>query len=235
MYKYTTLFQSFKNILVPVDFTLTTEIAVRKTIELIDPGNSAIHLVHIILPKFSKNSDHNKIVAALLQWKTVINEIFPDVIVKMYIIQGKPVQEMITQKAEEIRPDLIIVAKNSNRKWFSFKKTIDAGKLATATHCAILAIKPGSVSNKIRSIVIPVASSIPARKLDMLVPLAARKKATVFLLSMMSEAHGFDDSSTSHALIETYRMLKGEVNCQVYHKIISGNNVARAVLQFAKT
>jgi hypothetical protein len=232
--KQITLLRSFKNILIPVDFSLTTEIAVRKSLELIDPDNSAVHLVHVLLPKFSKNNNQHKTVTELLKWKTIIDDVCPGLLIKMYIVEGKRVQETVIQKAEEIKPDLIIIAKKSNRKWFSFNKIIDVGKLATTTHCATLVIKPGSVKNKIRSIVIPVVSHVPARKLDMLIPLAARKKATVFLLSMMSEATGFDDSSTTHALIETYRMLKGEVNCQIYHQIISGNNIARAALQFAR-
>ncbi|MBS1916772.1 MAG: universal stress protein [Bacteroidetes bacterium] len=228
------MFRSFKNILIPVDFSLTTEIAVRKSLELIDPEGSTVHLLHVLLPKFSKSSHYDKTTTELLKWKKIIDEIYPGFPVNIHIVEGKHVEEAVIKKAEEIKPDLIIIAKNSNRKWFSFNKIIDAGNLATETHCATLVIKPGSVKNQIRSIVIPVVSRVPARKLDMLIPLAARKKATVFLLSMMSEATGFDDSSTTHALIETYRILKGEVNCQVYHKIISGNNIARAALQFAR-
>jgi len=226
--------RSFKNILIPVDFTLATEIAVQKSLELIDPVNSSVYLLHVSPTKSAKKNVGNGTIAQLLKYKTIIDEAFPGLLVQMSVVRCKNIQDAVAEKAEEIKPDLIIIAKNSNRKWFSFNKTIDPGKLATKTHCATLVIKPGSVKNKIQSIVIPVISRVPARKLDMLIPLAARKKATVFLLSMMSEATGFDDSSTSHALIETYRLLKGEVNCQVYHKIISGNNIARAALQFAK-
>jgi hypothetical protein len=36
-------------------------------------------------------------------------------------------------------------------------------------------------------------------------------------------------------LIETYRLLRADTNCQVVHKLISGNNFARSVLRFARS
>jgi len=40
----------FRTILLPVDFEISTEMAVKKTLELSDPGQTVIHLFHVQKP-----------------------------------------------------------------------------------------------------------------------------------------------------------------------------------------
>jgi hypothetical protein len=54
---------------------------------------------------------------------------------------------------------------------------------------------------------------------------------------MTSDLKDFElgDSSVTHTLIETYRLLKEDVNCQIVNKFISGNNVAKSMFRFAES
>ena len=70
----------------------------------------------------------------------------------------------------------------------------------------------------------------------MLTPFVSNKGTTIYLVSVMNkEANDLDYSSTSHALIETYRILKEAANCQIVHKLVNDNNLAKTLLVFAES
>jgi hypothetical protein len=231
------LMPAFKNILLPVDFTSNTELAVKKAIDFADSNGAVIHLLHIVKSKKHWNDPHVNEIFQLEQLAKLLHFTMQKVRVDAQILSSHSFENAIVEKANNIHPDLIIIAKNSNKKFFSLKKKIYPGSLAKKSRCAVLTVKPGSLDNKIKSIVIPVRSNIPKRKLELLVPLVWKKNITVYLVSMLDKLKGFDDydSSLSHTIIETFRLLKGEVNCQVFHEIVSGENVARTALRFAES
>jgi nucleotide-binding universal stress UspA family protein len=228
---------AFKNILLPVDFSSNTELSVRKAVDYVDADDGQIHLLHIVTPNKKPVAEFYSEFFQLEQLKKIFDHELNHVTIHRDILRGNSIQSAIIKKADEVHPDLIIIAKNSNRKLFPLRKKIFPGRLAKKSRCAVLTVKPGSLHNKIKSIVIPIRSNIPKRKLELLVPLAWKKNITIYLVSMMDKIKGFDDydSSLSHTLIETYRSLKGEVNCQIFHEFVHGENVARTVLRFAKS
>jgi nucleotide-binding universal stress UspA family protein len=228
---------AFKNILLPVDFSSNTELGLKKAIDYVDADDGQIHLLHVVAPNKKPVDELYSEYFRLEQLKQIFDHELNHVTIHRNIILGNSIQTGIIKKAEEVHPDLIIIAKNSNRKLLPLKKTIFPGSLAKKSKCAVLTVKPGSLGNKIKSIVIPIRSNMPIRKLELLVPLAWKKNITVYLVSIIDKLKGFDDfdSSLSHTLIETYRSLKGEVNCQIFHEFVQGENVARTVLRFAKS
>jgi nucleotide-binding universal stress UspA family protein len=229
---------AFKNILLPIDLSSNADLAVRKAIDLIDHDGSVVHLFHVAKSKgLTGNGYPEEQHFKLLQWKKLIEAKVPGAIANISITNGHSIERAIAQKAIEVNPELILIAKHSNKKIFSLKKTISSGSLAKRTKCAVLTAKPGSLDKKIKSIVIPVQSRIPKRKLELLVPLAWKRNTTVYLVSMLNKLKSFDnyDSSVSHTLVETYRLLKDGVNCQVFHKLVSGHNIARSILRFAES
>jgi len=163
-----------------------------------------------------------------------IRGIWPGIDVYTHIAFDSSVEQAIVKRAMEINPDLIVVAKHSYHKWLASLKTVSPVEIARKTHCAVLTMKPGSLHRKIKSIVIPVRSFFPRRKLQLLPSLANRKKVTVYFLSILNESNGYDGSSASHAFIETSKLLQDSVNCQLEHKLISGNSIAKDIFQFAE-
>jgi nucleotide-binding universal stress UspA family protein len=231
------LLQSFNNILLPVDLSWKTETAVTKAIELAGSRESVFHLVHVADPNtrmgsFFKEDKKTK----LNMYKETIERAVPGSLVNTYLIRGKPIEKIIIQTAKAAQPQLIILGRHANHNWFSFKKSISSSNIAKETHSAVLTIQPGSFLHKIRSIVLPIRSFIPTRKVDMLFPFVNNKGTTIYLVSVINEEAGdLDYSSASHALIETYRLLKEEANCQIVHKLIRGKNLARTLLQFSES
>jgi nucleotide-binding universal stress UspA family protein len=231
------LLQFFKNILLPVDLSWKTETAVTKAIEVAGPRGSSIHIMHVVDPERKTGSFFKEDKKTQLNiWKETIENATPGSEVDICLIRGKPIEKMIIQKAKEVHAQLIIMGRQANRSWLPFKKSISPSTIAKETHSAVLTIQPGVFQHKIKSIVLPIRSFIPTRKVDMLFPFVNNKGTTIYLVSLMNEeANDLEYSSASRALIETYRLLKEEANCQIVHKLIKGNNMARALLQFSES
>lgn len=232
-----TLVPAFKNILLPVDFTSNTDLAVKKAIVLADPEECAIHLVHVLKSKPSSNNGYPGKLMKLRELKLLIEISVPGVSVDILVVRGSSVEKAIIDTAASLKSELIIIARRSGKRLFSIWKKISPARLAKKSLCAVLTLKPGSENTKIKSIVVPFRSHIPKRKLDALVHLAWKKNPTVYLVAMMNELKEFElgDSSVTHTLIETYRLLKEDVNCQIVHKLIAGNNIAKSMLRFAES
>ena len=245
------MIESFKKILLPVDLGANTEVAIQKALQWSDATAAVIHLLHVAKnwpkanversaisfgnPPAKKLTGKGNAWSELEQWKNVMEEVKPAARVKIHLVAGPHVQQSIIELAGILNPELIIIAKSSNRKWFSVRKKIAPGLLAEITGAAVLTVKPGAMQESIDSIVIPVRSFIPRRKFDFLLPLVKKRKTKIYLLSLLDKRNELDDSAASNAFIETYRLLKDHVNCQIVHKLVTGQNVAKTILQFAQS
>jgi len=228
---------AFKNLLVPVDFTPNTELAVKKAIDMADKQTATIYLLHVLRSSANSTSEFEKKMIKLRELRLIIEISLPGSSVFINIIKGRSVERTIEETAIAVKTELIIIARHSGKKLFSFWKTISPAKLAKKTLSAVLTLKPGSENSEIKSIVVPFRSHIPKRKLEVLFHLAGKKNTTIYLVGMQNELKEFElgDSSVSHTLIETYRLLKEDVNCQIVHKLIAGNNIAKSMLHFAES
>ena len=112
---------AFDKILIPVDFSLNTEIAVKKAVELVGSDETVIHLLHVIGPGKTAKNQFREWVAErdLHQWKYKIQQAGPHIRVKIVILRGKPVLGTIVECATLLRPNLVIIGRHNNhRRWF---------------------------------------------------------------------------------------------------------------------
>ncbi|MEP6747016.1 MAG: universal stress protein [Bacteroidota bacterium] len=217
----------FKNILIPVDFSVNTEIAVKKGLELIETNDSIIHLVHIITSG-ERETGYKK----LNEWQASIQEKIPGLTVEIHLFKGLNVQHHIVTLAKKLLPQMIIIGKHNYHNWFSFLNTIDPDKLGRLTSCPVLTVKMGSLRNRVKSIVFPVKCFVPNRKIDMLITIARKYRARVYLVILVNPVNE-QPTPLYTAFIDTYRLLKASLNCPVEHTMVTGNNLAKASLDFA--
>ena len=177
----------FRKILIPADFTSNTEVAVQKAIELIQPHQSVLGLLHCMKPLWSFNIfsstgyfiapaseilTESEVENVMEQYALRIKEVLPDVDIRKIICTRGRVQKNIIQAIKELSPDLIIIGKRGGRRFINFSNLVDPGKIARKTGCPVLTIKRGSIAGKIKNIVLPVATRVPERKLDIAVGIA---------------------------------------------------------------
>jgi len=232
----------------PIDLGANTELAVKKTTELVNFASTTIHLLHILRADTINDSFHEEIpitsahkdcpgcsykIEQMKAWREIVHRLMPNAEVKLHLIRGSSIENIFIHKANETDSQLIIMAKQTGRKWLQLTNPVSPTDIARQTHGAVLIVKPGTFYNKIKSIVLPVRSFIPFHKVDMLFPLVYHKDITIYLVSVLDkDADGLDLSSASHALIETYRILKEEANCHIVHKQIKRHNLAKTLLDF---
>jgi len=234
----------FRTILLPVDFEINTEMAVKKALELSDSGQTVIHLFHVQKPAMPWNSiwgneisqadGENQIPSKLIQWKRLIEENYPDVKVVADLVYSMKIERSIIEKAKEIKADIIVIGKHSHHNWLPFMNTVFSNNIAKATGYPVLTFKPGSIYTKLRSIVVPVGPEVPQRKVDLIIALKQKFRITIHLVTVISKKQNANKFS-GYSLLETYRYLKDIVQCPLDHEVLHGENVAQSAFEYAKS
>ena len=234
----------FRTILLPVDFEINTEMAVKKALELSDPGQTVIHLFHVQKPTMPWNSiwgseifqadGENQVPSKLIQWKRLIEENYPDVKVVADLVYSMKIEKSIIEKAKEIKADIIVIGKHSHHNWLTFRNTVYPNNIAKATGYPVLTFKPGSIYTKLRSIVVPVGPEVPQRKVDLIISLKQKFRITIHLVTVISKKQNANKFS-GYSLLETYRYLKDIVQCPLDHEVLHGENVAQSAFEYAKS
>ena len=236
---------SFKNILLPVDFTFNTQVAVKKAMELIEPDDAVIHLLHVIKPPFSlplpiwnvKKTDDAlcaEVTQKLQQWKRVMEESLENIQVYYEVAVDADITRAIIAKAIQLKPDLILLGEHKQRSPFSFKRNVAPNRIALRTGFPLMILKPGCIYNKVKSVVVPVAGFTPQRKIELLMALKRRFRMRVHLVTIMDDRETGNDFS-AQALLDTYRILKNNLQFQVEYQVLHGTNRAKASLQYAQS
>jgi nucleotide-binding universal stress UspA family protein len=235
--------QSFKTILVPVDFSINTEVAVRKALEVVDKFRGTIHLMHVT-PQMKSNlitvvkksyRDEPKLPAEqlLLEWKRTIEDSIPTINVGISLEHHSSIQMSIEKKALQLKADLVVVGKKSNHFWLPFLNTVLPNELCEVTGSAVLTVKPGSLHNKIRTLVVPITTEVPRSKMDAIAALSRKTSLKVYLVTFSNENNIPADFSAS-ALLKVYQWLKESIHCQVEYSVLHGSNKAKALMLFAE-
>ncbi|MEP7376875.1 MAG: universal stress protein [Chitinophagaceae bacterium] len=236
----------FKSILIPVDFSSNTEVAVNQAIELACTSGSTIHLLHVVRPKtlwsvipvvnqsrssLMENYHAKKVMSKLDELKCAIEESVSYCKVNTYVTEGT-IYRNIQDAAKEIKPELIVIGKNSNHKYFSLSNSVCPNGLAKSTGYPVLTVMKNTDDTKIKIIVVPVGSFIPNRKIELVIELAKKYRAAIHLVTIPNEID-FKEAK-GNSFLETYRILKNGLTSPIEHHILKGNNLPKAILEYAK-
>ena len=220
---------SFNMILVPVDFTVNTEVAVRKALEIADLAKAQIHLLHV---ETNRDQGQNITEKKLCQWKTTIEETIPTIKVSYTIVQDSHVQAAIGEYADILKPDIIIIGKKAEHSWFPFLNTVIPNTLAIETGRAVLTVKPGAMHNRIKTLVVAVSDEVPGYKMETITALCKKFRIKVHLVAFLNEENTTTEFSTT-GLLKFYKWVRDTIHCPVDYAVLQGGNKARAMLNYA--
>ncbi|HEX2845153.1 MAG TPA: universal stress protein [Chitinophagaceae bacterium] len=227
----------FNTILVPVDFSVNTEVAVVKALELIEGAAAMIHLLHVqrrdVLQEFIKgnaNRNQEKVQSKLDELKERIRKLRPDVGISCWLTDSHSIEDAIVQEAERLNVDLIIIGKHSSNSVFTFSKTVLSSQIAADSGIPVLTVKPGSLNGPVKTVVIPVGPTFPWKKLELLDTWRHRPGFHIRLVSYLS--HEKDDAHSKESLLNTFRLLKTNWPGSVEYDVLRGNNQAKALLNY---
>ncbi len=238
---------AFNTILLPVDFSINTDVAVSKALEISAAGNCSLHLFHVyrimfpgvqryvrhLLTGYSRheiNAGINDANARLSGLKATIEKTRPDINVFNWACFDDAVEKAITEKAKRLHADMIIIGKNSHHNIFPFLNTVMPSRLAAASGIPVLTAKPGSMNKEIKTVVMPVGSHFPAKKVETLEALRKKSKLEVRLVTFFDDETDPDFSKQS--LLNVFRAVKSRLAAPVDYEVLHGNNKAMELLKY---
>ena len=237
----------FRKILIPVDFTFNSDIAISKALDLIDSENGQIILIHLIKPfvlprnffgphrtseTILPHPDQSECRGKMNDYKLRIQKRFPEVQVRTQIHDHMKLQEGIIQSAYLLTPDLILIGKCAGRHLVPFANRVFPARIARKTYCPVLTVKPGAMENKIKNIVLPITNKDSERKLDMAIRIANKFNAKIHLLSF--QASPDYENNEVGSLFESFRRIKEKVPLFVMPFPQQGNSFAKSTLSYAE-
>jgi nucleotide-binding universal stress UspA family protein len=239
---------SFDTILIPVDFRVNTDVAIRKALTLIGDTSPSIHLLHVpgvistssfgyyrYLSKYPFSSNVQQISEVkekLEEWQRYIRKTRPDISVCCWITYNKSVENAIIEKAKSIAADLIIIGKSSQHSLLPFLNTVVSSRIASQTGTAVLTVKPGAMSNTFRTVVVPVGPKFPEKKISILNSLGDKFFIHVRLLILAEKDDNPSQLQTS--LFSICRVLKNLSLNNFSYKILKSNTSGWDILNYCR-
>jgi nucleotide-binding universal stress UspA family protein len=237
----------FSRILLPIDFTPDTEIAVKRAIELIEPTGSSIHLIHIVNPfrivvsnpydarflfSLQRSNFYRQHKMKLEQWKQTLAETLDKTTVTAEMIISQSVEDVIVRRSKNIKPDLVIIGKHSFNSGLGIMNTVSPARIVSNSGCTVLTVKPSKFYSRNQIVVIPIGLCVPQRTIGAVASLSRKLHFVVYLVAI-PESISKPTNSSGQALLETFRILKRTPNCQVECRMINDTRLTKAARRFA--
>lgn len=226
---------TLNSILIPVDFSQKTDIAIKKAAGFSKWDETELHLLHVVKaghgPKHSFKLWEVEKQFFLLQEK--IKEQYPEANVKTHILQGHSVQRMILECVRLLRPALIIIGKADPPGRWSLFTGISPDAIAKKSNCPVLTVKPGSAESRTRVIVLPVCDFVPERKLEWAMLLARMFRAKVHLLAIPNP-NAVSEWPLPQVFLRAYDVLRANLHQPVEYCLTDEQDTAKATLNYAE-
>lgn len=223
---------AYNTILIPVDFSINTETAIFKSVEVANCEGALIYLLHVLpVSCIAKDALMNERKVSLQVLKQKIEKM-AHIRVECLIAFSDSVQEVIASKAEEIKADLVVIGKKSNH-WLYFLNTVAPDQLAVVVGKPVLTVKPGAARTSMKTIVVPVSNEVPYEKMNAVAALCHNLKLKVHLVTFVESPSDPNDASAS-SLLHVYQWLKNLMVCQIDYAVLKGSNRIKSILNYAE-
>lgn len=224
-----------------------SKIATEKALELIENEAGTIHLVALIptrkwwkryiYPKaFSRLQNltsrrNQQIDQHLEQLRESILEKHPNIVVKTATINEHIMSDDLIRYAREHRVDLAIVGNKRIENRFRLFHKDKMNELVNHTDIALLSVGKNSLNKPIKSILLPVTSFVPERRIQMTLAFAQQFNAHIHLVTLLDKT-----DTTSKIKVDafylTYKILV-EHGYSPQYKILQGTDSTAAFIRYA--
>lgn len=225
---------SFQNILVPVDFSPNTEVAVSRALDVIGKRAASLHLLHVQKGAvWSRNAagleDASK---KLWAWKEILEEAEPALSVHCEIHMSEAVEKSIRRQAAAVDADLIVVAKKPRHRLLRLCHTVNTARLAHQSGRPVLTVRPGSLNQAIKTVVVPVSEGAVKQKMEALALLCGRMRPVVHLVAFSEK--GTLSQQTTNTLLRLFKWIQDTLHCPVEYALLEGGRPARQLVAYAE-
>jgi nucleotide-binding universal stress UspA family protein len=242
----------FNNILVPVDFSNASELAIEKAIDIANHFKCNIHLVFApanrIGKKYGQRSSSNNgstIDGSTVDRSTVdaearlsqlqnryTTQLHPGLLIHSSLRKGNMNRAVIEYTLRH-NIDLVIIGKSGGLVRNLISGTYSINEITKHIECPVLTVRKDTASDKWMNIVLPVCSVLPIRKIMFASYLARKYNSRIHLLAMADDENGKSADSNKY-LSKAYQLLRDNTNLMIECHMIRGHNIADTTLRFAQ-
>lgn len=237
----------FDKIMIPVDFSLLSEIALNKAISIAIKCNSTeIHLVtvndssavgYLMTPEtgMALSLQSNNDQEMLLREKIIElgNSISKNYKIKIAgeVLPGAMVQ-VVNGYVSSHNIDLIVMATAKTTGFMEFIFGSDAQRITSRATCPVLTMDAHTLTGSVQKIIFPVEDFYPENKLQYAIELAQLFNAEIHLicLSEKSSSPVYNTYSIITHIVEIFE----EKKIRYKAKAAKGKNITEAILQYAE-
>ncbi|NCT92900.1 MAG: universal stress protein [Chitinophagaceae bacterium] len=238
----------FKNILIPVESVPQTQLALDKALELCDTAETTLHLVavlrnesvwerlfnnELITPdnlRFRKRRKQAERRLETLRGRLLTQ--VPDAVVTTTVILYSPLTDHITSFIRRHQIDLAIVGRQRSRKrWLDWLGGHPNDDITDKGNVPVLSVTPGCLKHSIKSILLPVHSFVPERKIEMALSFARKFHAHIHLVTVI-DSNNTESKIKVDAFYLTYKIL-AECGHSPQYKILQGEDSHDTLMRYA--
>lgn len=213
------------SILIPIDFSKQSLVAIQQTFNLARFMKSKIILMHA---DPNSNTDHQKELEQLAS-ETQANS---GIVTEFINLKGD-VYELTDKKADELKSGLIVVGLDTQVRFRNFLGGNSVSKFIDHAPCPIITIRSSDNRNNCKNILIPIDLSPASReKVGPVIQLAKYYQAAVKIVSVFSPNDEKYENDLLPYINQVKRYIK-ENGIQCSNKSIPSNNIPEAIVEYA--
>lgn len=214
-----------QSILIPVDFSKQSQVAIKQAYNLAKFTNSKIVLMH-------SSPDSNTSHKAELEGLAVNTRAESGLTIDTLSLKGD-VYELTDQTAAELKSSLIIIGLDTHVRFRKFLGINNVSKFIKEAPCPVLTIRSIENRNGCKNIVIPLDLNPDSReKVPIAVQMAHYYKADIRIVSVFDPAdHKYENELLPYLQQVKQFIKKKGVNCS--NKSIPSDHVAETIVEYA--
>lgn len=239
-----------KKILIPIDFSATSKLALEHAANLCKKFNSELHLIHIfkntsadVLPNISATDAYSNSTEGL---KTLVanelNSIGEKFSSKYNVgynveIREGSVSKEITKAATEVKADMIVMGTHGVSGVEEFFMGSNAYRVVTTSPLPVLTVQGHADLTGYENIVLPIDSSQHTRdKVSQAVTFAEAYGSTIHILGLVKDEEDEQQEEKEINLkIKQVKELLSNKDIKFTFKKIEGNNIAESTLKYSES
>jgi nucleotide-binding universal stress UspA family protein len=142
--------------------------------------------------------------------------------------------KVVKSHVKDFSVDLIVVG-TKKKNWL--KEIFIENKVNSvigALSCEVLCVSCGSQTDTLKKIIVPVAKTIPKKKIGIAYEFAKKFAGRIYLIALNRSDNKLSDQSTK-TLIASYRYLKDLTNIPIECSTVNGTSLANATMNYARS
>lgn len=235
----------FNKILVPVNFSRNTSLALDKAIQLANRFNCDVHLLHVQQPVFaipffpdgflqgtSKTPPTVKNLVQLRELEDRCKRKLHDGLLISSSIESGNWQSVLKQTIITAHIDLLVIPGHRKRSGSALIQRVDCNKLSQQTQCPVLTVTRGFNVGHLQNIVVPVDDFLPIRKLNAATYLCREMNGNIHLTGSGSGSRAVNEQRKY--LLKAYQLLSDYGHVNIHCSIPDNDDSPASTLSYAK-